>query len=295
MQRLVDQLMDRMSGEWSRSTRHNYLFALVEFSGWVEAEGLDFRQIEGDQIMVWLGSRTTWGASMRHNALCALKAFYSFAVGEANSPAAGLRVKRPRPKPLRTLTPDEVAHVLQSIDTGPDLGVRDLSIITLMLDTGLRSSELCRLAVENVDLERRELSVVIKGGDWSRRIFGAYAGECLRSWLAVRSRHAMPDANQVYVSIGGTIPGRGLSRGGLRVIMASIARRAGVKRFSPHALRRTFATIAIQSGAPTRLVQIAGGWKDLEMVERYTQYLNPKDFHWFPTDHVMGISHAREE
>ena len=57
--------------------------------------------------------------------------------------------------------------------------------------------------------------------------------------------------------------------------------------FSP-CLRRTFATLATENGAPTRVVQVAGGWKSLRMVERYTQALKQDAIKPFsPVDRLM--------
>lgn len=46
-------------------------------------------------------------------------------------------------------------------------------------------------------------------------------------------------------------------------------KRAGIEDFRWHDLRHTFATWHRQAGTPTRELQRLGGWRTLEMVERY--------------------------
>jgi integrase len=80
-----------------------------------------------------------------------------------------------------------------------------------------------------------------------------------------------------------------LTTGGLRPVMRGWAKSAGIGRLSPHDLRRTFATVAIRLGAPSRIVQVAGRWSRLEMVERYTRTIEAADMDpWFPVNRAMG-------
>ena len=54
-------------------------------------------------------------------------------------------------------------------------------------------------------------------------------------------------------------------------------------------MRRTFATLAIKNGAPTRLVQIAGRWKNIREVERYTRALDAADLEpYSPVGNLFG-------
>ena len=61
-----------------------------------------------------------------------------------------------------------------------------------------------------------------------------------------------------------------------------------VHNLSPHVLRRTFATLAIRNGAPTRVVQVAGGWANLSEVQRYSQAIEAQDFDGYSATNVIG-------
>jgi integrase/recombinase XerD len=292
MQGKIEELLLARKSTWSRSHRETNRWHLEHFARWLQDHQLQHGQLSERQLETYLGDHG-WAPSTRHGALCAIKAFYRFTLGEALSPAEGLKVRRPRPRPQRTLTAKELEQVLVCFDTGTDKGVRDLAIVTLLLDTGLRSAELCRLKVDDTSIHTRKLRVIVKGGEWSHRVFGQYAASCIASWLAIRPRFAWPDVEQVFVGIGGRTRGHRMTTTGLRAEFYKLADRAGVEKFSPHAFRRSFATQALRNGAPTRMVQIAGAWKDLEMVERYTLVLEADDFRWFPTDHLMGVAESK--
>jgi integrase/recombinase XerD len=292
MKNQIEELLQSKRNDWSLSYRKTNRNHLGMFARWLD--GRPFEAVTERQIERYLSDRN-WAPSTRHGALCAIRAFYRFTVGEQASPAEGIKVRRPRPRPQRTLSASELEQVMACFDTGSDKGIRDLAIVTLLLDTGLRSSELCRLRMEDTSIRNRKLRVVVKGGDWSHRVFGRYAGSCLTSWLGVRSRHAWPDTQEVFVGIGGRTRGCKMTTTGLRAEFYKLSVRAGVDKFSPHAFRRSFATQALRNGAPTRMVQIAGAWKDLEMVERYTQVLEADDFRWFPTDHLMGVAESMSD
>lgn len=282
----IDSLMAEKVEDLSEATIKIYDWCLHTFADWMEEEGLDLVHLGMADILRWLNSRG-WSQSMKHNAVCAMKHYFrryhSFEQIEE------IRIKRPRPKPQRTLYADEYEKLLASIDTSTDLGVRDLSIITLMVDTGMRANELCTLHVDHVDPEHRHVDMRIKGGDWHRAVFGKYAASWLGNWLHIRPIHAGTGVPFLYVGIGGSTAGQKFTVTGLRANFYKLAAKAGIPKFSPHALRRTFATISTRMGVPKRIIQANGGWRTAEMVDHYTMHIRPEDMKVFPTDHIMGL------
>lgn len=211
------------------------------------------------------------GASALGVIVCACKSFYRF-IGSSAS-VDGLKSPPVKSQIQRTLTEAEALAVLAAIDSGTITGKRDLALIGFMLATGLRAAEVCRLRLADIDLMNRAFSVLVKGGNVRNGIFDEAAAALLDSWLAVRPDVAGPDVDTVFVSLHRAQDKRGqkLTREGIKLLCKHIAARAGVRHFSPHALRRTFATLSVENGCPTRLVQEAGGWKSLVMVETYTR------------------------
>jgi site-specific recombinase XerD len=220
----------------------------------------------------------------------ALKAFYLFALGK-RSPAKSLPIPGVKKKRQRTLDFQDAFRLIASLDTSGVKGKRDLAIICLGLSSGLRSSELCRLGVSEVDLQRGRLTTRVKGGNDGDGVFGYDTAAALASWLSIRETIAAVGVKTMFVSIGGTTHGQPITPSGLRCIFRSIGKKSGLEQgLSPHDLRRSFATLSSRLGAPSRIVQVAGRWSDLKMVEGYTQALEADDFvPYDPVSKMLGL------
>jgi len=287
MQELIDSFLGSQGRKWSSETVYKYDRCLRDFADWLPAG----RKATEKEVIAWLDSHNHWGSSSQNVAICALRSFFRWSVGESKSPMRRIPLPHREYKPQRTLTGDQVIQILSSIDTSKPKGIRDTTIILIMLDSGLRSSELCRLSLNYLEISKRRFMVLVKGGRWAEGAFSNYTASMLAAWLTVRDRFARVDVRTVFVSVGGNHPGSPLTRYGLTVIFRYIGKKAGIYPFSPHDMRRTFATLSLQAGAPSRLLQIAGRWKSLKQVESYTRALNVSHFDpYFPSSYVMGLN-----
>lgn len=214
----------------------------------------------------------------------ALRSFYQFTVGE-KAPIFEIRIPRPKKRLQRTLSKEQALALLETCDTGTPIGTRNVAMVALMLDSGLRVSEVCRLNINDLDLEHCRLSVIVKGGDEDCGVFSVETANFLSRWVSYRAAYAKVD--NVFVGFEGHRIGEPLTVYGMRTLFRRLGLAAGIPAFSPHDLRRTFATIASKLGAPTRLVQIAGRWHDITQVEQYTRALNQEDF--APYSPVSGV------
>ncbi len=224
-------------------------------------------------VLKWLDS-TGWGNSRRYVASVVIRRYLRWRFG-AGHPALRLRVRREKSKPGRTLSENQVMMLFESFDTSTRKGRRDLAIAALALDTGLRVAELARLRLADVDLDSQTLTVQIKGGRWASAVFSVWTAVQIAAWLPYRAPRD-PRLFQV-------------TRDGLRVIVRRWGERLGF-RLSPHDFRRTFAVFALRNGAPSRVVQRAGRWSDIRMVERYSQAIMLEDFApYFPVARIFDV------
>jgi len=270
----VQQYLDEHMGMWSPNTVDTYQSILSRF----EIE-LDVEHLTAGKLRAWIYSHG-WGSSQRYVALSAAKGYIKWAFG-AKHPALILNERRAKSPPQRALKIPQIKDLLSSFNTMEAKGIRDLAMCALMLDTGLRASEICKLDLHYLDMEERKLRVVIKGGRWAMAMFSISTQRYMEAWLAIRQ----PLGEPVFLSVGGIIPGTRLTRSGLRIIVKKWGKDAGIGLLSPHDLRRTFAVTATRLGAPSRLVQLAGRWSSIEMVERYTETLENEDFEkYFPVE-----------
>lgn len=276
----------------SPGTVEKYGWHLGKMAAWMAQRGV----IRPGQLTRLL--LREWGASLHDHraastvkqATCAAKAFLKFCRDEKliDEPLADcLKLPKVESGEQRVLDIQEVQKVTASFNPDKALDVRDLAIISLLVDSGLRASELCRLresdlrfGVQLYDPEANQivtvnvLSVVRKGKKRKQpAYFGEETAERIRAWLKVRPDLARPEAEELFVSQGGIKPGNHLTRDGLRAIIRTIAKRAGVAHFSPHALRRSFACLLVFAGANSRTIQLYGNWSNLAEVETYTASL----------------------
>ncbi len=221
----------------------------------------------------------------------ALRAFFSHQAGEAASPARALPFPRkitPRRRP-RSLSAEQANQVLASCETSTARGRRDLALMALMLATGLRAAEVCRLTLDDVDWPSGRFEVECKGGERRAGKFGPYTANLLRWWLEARPEYAAKNVRTVFVGLGGIKRGTPLTTDGLRAIFRTIGAAAGLAAFSPHDLRRSFAHLALRYGAPTRTLQVAGRWDQLLQVETYTREIGLDDFDAYnPVERLLG-------
>jgi len=283
MHAALEQLHNRLSLTHSTRTVEAYLTELRRFSAWggrANSNPADLDRYLAERKAGGLGSS---GLGV---AVCALRKLYRF----LDLPATVTHLKLPRnPKRIqRALTADELMRLLSTLDSSTVTGKRDLALVGLAVSAGLRATELCRLRLADVDLEQGQLKVLCKGGQWKFGVFDAYAAALIAAWLPVRPAAA---ADTLFVSLARSSLTRGqpLTRGGLKTLCRRLAIRAGIPHFSPHSLRRTFATLAIEYGAPSRLLQEAGRWSSLDYVELYSRGVRMKAFtQYSPLARLMG-------
>ena len=269
------------------TTIRAYQWQMAQMALWYPDQAV--ATLTRQQLTAYIAARRDggWGDSSIKFSVCAMRSYYKFTLGKRRSPARTIPMPRPKLKPQRTLTADQAMAVLASCDTSTKRGQRDLALLCLMLDTGLRNAEVCRLRLADVNLTERSLEVVVKGGAVGVKRFGEYTAAQIRQWIDIRDRAALPGIETLFVHVKEGTP---LTVSGMRVVFRAMARRSGLAKFSPHDLRRTFATLTIRNGAPTRMVQLAGGWNDLRLLERYTQALMLDDVEqYLPVGRLMGM------
>jgi site-specific recombinase XerD len=174
-----------------------------------------------------------------------------------------------RKKPARALSPVEISSLLQACERDVGAGsARDACLITLLYGAGLRRDEASRLELSAYNVRTHELHVVGKGAR-SRPVFFDDEGarRAINNWL--RARGAEPGAFLCPVSHTGRIRIRQMSGQAIYAALKRLALRAGVSHFSPHDLRRSYATQLFDDGADSRLVQGLLGHSSVATTEKY--------------------------
>jgi integrase/recombinase XerD len=149
---------------------------------------------------------------------------------------------------------------------------RDRAIILMLLDTGLRASELCALRVGDVDLRTGRVNIrhcpmgEAKGGKGRILFLGRSARRSVWRHLAERT-----DGDDPKVPLFTGRGARPLTRDSLRLLIKSIAARARVDNCFPPRFRHTFAITYLRGGGDVLTLQAILGHSTLEMVRRYAR------------------------
>lgn len=194
-----------------------------------------------------------------------------FAAGERTGMLAHTR-RRPAPRSrLRLRTPRRLPRALSVEETATLLGSlrcsRDLSIAGLMLYCGLRSCEVLALAVTDVDIGGRWLSVHGKGGK-DRRV---PLDEDLAAMIASYLLTDRPESSSpvLFLSAKGPTRGQPLTAAGLRSIFRYHRSITGIVAGAPHALRHTFGTALAEAGVDLAVMQALLGHAHVDTTARY--------------------------
>ncbi len=262
-----------IESKWTRATCRSYRWNVAQLVGWLDGQGIEsFADVTTDDLLAWSASLSRRGLApkTRKLALTAARSLFSYLRPDDN-PALGVMMPKPRRvRARRTATIETVDKVLAFVDTSRPVGKRNAALLYLAVTSGLRAAELCRLVVEDVDMERCALSVVVKGGDRKAGYFSEEARSYMNAWLAVRPYVADEAATAFFVSM---YHGRALTLEGIKCTVRKMGKKAGID-LAPHDLRRGFAVGLIQRGAPRSVVQRAGRWSSVDVMDTYLDGLN---------------------
>jgi len=272
---LVDEFLQHLRVEEGVSplTVDAYRRDLRRLAGFLVGRNRSFATARPDDLVGHLAALRRAGLGPRSLArqLAAIRGLYRFgrAAGRLEEdPAAWLDTPRlPRRLPRALSRSDARALVEAPQDPGPP-GLRDRALLELLYGSGLRASEVVGLRPADLDLHGQFLVCRGKGARQRLVPVGARARAALQAYLdagrAALLRGRDPDV--LFVNQRGGP----LSRQGLWGIVRRHARRLGLGRAFPHALRHSFASHLLDGGADLRSVQALLGHADIGTTEIYT-------------------------
>jgi integrase/recombinase XerC len=142
---------------------------------------------------------------------------------------------------------------------------RDLAIVMLFLQTGLRVSELVNLKLSDIDFTSREITVRQGKGRKDRVVpLVRQAEQALKAYLKVRD--GLPEYDEVFLARNGT----SMDQRTVRYRIHKYYKEAGIKKkASVHTLRHTFSTHQIHNGLKINQLKDVLGHRRMETTYKY--------------------------
>jgi integrase len=261
----------------SPCSRRNYKFAMEQFITWYCSEPrLALNRSVVLRFRLYLESLGLAAGTINQRLAAVRRLAYEAADSGLLSPelAAGIRrVKGVKQLGARTgnwLTRDQARLLLEKAD-GDDLrSLRDLAMISILLDCGLRRAELSALTVEDMQIRQGHWAIVApvgKGGHIRTVPMPNWVKDAVDRWMT----EANVNAGRIFraVSRHGTPWGKGISENVIWYVVRRCAQRLQLDHLAPHDLRRTCAKPCHMNGGELEQIQFLLGHVSVLTTERY--------------------------
>ena len=205
---------------------------------------------------------------MRH--YTSYKAFFRYLVENGNiqeNPAENLKAPKVERKAPKALSLHEVDALLNQ-DFGSDpKGIRDRAILELLYSTGLKTTELVELKLENIDMSLN----CLRFGENRVIPYGSKTKDALNKYLLESRKTFLPDeTEEMHVFL--SYLGKPMSRQGLWKLIKNYFKKAGIdKDITPNMLRNSFIMHLLENGAESSSVLEMLGFSDKATLSRYTK------------------------
>ncbi|HVE93163.1 MAG TPA: tyrosine-type recombinase/integrase [Actinomycetota bacterium] len=284
---LVARYLDYLGGPRKASphTVTAYRGDLTDFTAFLDRSARSLRDADHSLLRRYLANMETRGlsrSSIRRRAT-AVRSFYRFLLREGvveSNPGELLSLPRGAMKLPRVLKRGEVGGILEHVQrrTEPGPGQpppppeawRDLALVELLYDAGLRAGEACALKTADLDLSSGWIRIEHGKGDRTRVLpLAAPAAAALRTYLDLGRLALLKDGDPGTVFVNAR--GRAMSTRDVRRVVARLgAHWEGGRPVWPHLLRHSFATHLLEGGADLRSVQELLGHADIGSTQVYT-------------------------
>ena len=253
----------------SRKTVETYMAAVTLLEKYLVQENLPLvvRQVKKSYVEGFIVDQLQHNkpstASVRYRAL---QQFFKWCVEEdelERSPMASMKPPLVPEEPPPVISQEDLKRLLQVCE-GKDFNHRrDMAIVRLLIDTGMRRSEIAGLRLSDVDLDENMVVVMGKGRRPRACEIGHKTAQALDRYLRARSTQREAQREELWLGREGPMTSSGVYQ-----VVRDRGREAGLD-LHPHLFRHTFAhNWLLNEGREGDLMQLAG-WKSRSMLTRY--------------------------
>ncbi|MFC1966843.1 tyrosine-type recombinase/integrase [Chloroflexota bacterium] len=201
-----------------------------------------------------------------------LKVFFSWMVKEdylADSPTAKIPVPKAPVKVINTFSHEQIGELAQACYKSNGNGYRNLTILLLLLDSGIRVSELVH--IDLTDINQAEGWIKISKGKGSKERVVPVGSVVQKSLWKYINHHRSQPLTQKVTRLFLSDDGLPLTRSGIQQMLRRCGKRACISgvRCSPHTFRHTFAKSYLVNGGDIFSLQKILGHSSLASVRVY--------------------------
>ena len=195
-----------------------------------------------------------------------LRGFGTWLEGEGfANPFQYLEIPKVPKHMVDVLTDEEIEKILSSMNTNTPIGARLYAMVLLLLDSGLRISELADARLPNLDLQRRQLRVI---GKREKERFVPFGTRCTQATLRYVNLYRPEPVRPEYDNVFLALDGMPMTRNSVECIIRRLKKSTGISRLHAHLFRHTFAVKFLTNGGDLITLQAIMGHESLEVTRK---------------------------
>lgn len=298
----IEEFLDYLEIEkgFSHHTLSAYHTDLKQFLAFLKKErafrGWD--QVTREDILAFMVEmkERRYAVSTVARRVSAIRSFFSYLVQEHHleeDPTEGLELPHvPRSIP-RVLTTEEIDELLeQPARSDTPIAMRDRAMIELLYATGMRVSEMVTLKLGDLNLSTGDIRCIGKGNRERVLPLSATAVDALREYLEQARPHLAESAQEPHLFLNRR--GHKMTRQGFWLMLKKYAEQIGLFDVTPHTLRHTFATHALQRKVDLRTVQEILGHASISTTQVYTHLATDQLHQAYDEAHPRAVAESPE-
>lgn len=266
----------------STATYEKYSRVLNDFAKWLEQNDSEQTEITAVMILSYSKAVKERGAcnnTLRHY-LIILRSFFAWCVNHkfyTEQPV--LREDIPKEERIEydLLTEEQIEKILTSAPpkySHAKTALRNRALITLLIQSGLRASELIKLKVGDLDFEGQTIKTVGKGDKLRYTTFPVLSAQLVKEYIDERFKGQAVDENTILFA---NEQGKSYSRQNITKLVATYVKWiTGKEYIGAHDLRHSFASKLITNGAGLEQIQQVLGHSSYATTVIYASHLCPK-------------------
>ncbi len=277
----------------SNATLRAYAFDLLHLARWLKNSKVPFRALDQARLLQWVSCQRELNAKPKsiNRRLAVCHIFYRFCfnreikrkIAATISPSKPAKqyddiglpiVHRRHSAQLKVKVPRKLIETIESADVGKFIEsffrYRDLAIVLLMMLCGLRSGEVLRLRIIDLNFHDRTLRIRGKGGKERMMPMLETVSSALRRYLHYERPKPLKESC-LFVVLQGEGRGRPMTPEGVRSLFRARRRSTGLHRANPHKFRHFFGTEMARAGVPLPVLKNMMGHSNIQITLQYIQ------------------------